>query len=101
LPGTSRVQSAFANDLDRPDQQIIPAGLGDSRFCRERGGGGATEHFINLFIWPSSPGDDAAPKTATRQGFHILEWTSSGMTFCAVSDLNEGELQEFALLIQG
>jgi len=58
------------------------------------------KHSINLFIWPSSPGDEAAPKKATRQGFHILQWTRSGMTFCAVSDLNEGELQEFVLLIQ-
>jgi len=59
------------------------------------------KHTINLFIWPSSPGDEAAPKTATRQGFHILHWTRSGMTFWAVSDLNEGELQEFVRLIQG
>jgi anti-sigma factor RsiW len=58
------------------------------------------KHTINLFIWPSSPGDLAAPRTATQQGFHILEWTRSGMTFCAVSDLNEAELQEFVLLIQ-
>jgi anti-sigma factor RsiW len=59
------------------------------------------KHTINLFIWPSSPGVPAAPKAATLQGFHIREWTSSGMTFSAVSDLNEGELQEFVLLIQG
>jgi anti-sigma factor RsiW len=58
------------------------------------------KHSINLFIWPSSPGDQAAPKKATRQGFHIVEWTGLGMTFCAVSDLNEGELQEFVLLIR-
>ena len=58
------------------------------------------KHTINLFIWPSSPGDLAARRTATQQGFHILEWTSSGMTFCAVSDLNEAELQDFVLLIQ-
>ena len=58
------------------------------------------KHSINLFIWPWSPGDEAAPKKATRQGFHILQWTGSGMTFCAISDLNEDELQEFALLIQ-
>src|SRR5271157_5619043 len=30
------------------------------------------KHSINLFIWPSSPGDGAAPKKATRQGFHML-----------------------------
>ena len=58
-------------------------------------------HTINLFIWPSSSGDPAAPRKTTRQGFHIREWTSSGMTFCAVSDLNEGELHEFVLLIAG
>jgi anti-sigma factor RsiW len=59
------------------------------------------KHTINLFIWPASPGDAAAPKKATRQGFHIVQWTKSEMTFCAVSDLNEAELQEFAILIQG
>jgi anti-sigma factor RsiW len=58
------------------------------------------KHTINLFIWPSSQRDLAAPGTAKQQGFHILEWTRSGMTFCAVSDLNEAELQEFVLLIQ-
>jgi anti-sigma factor RsiW len=58
------------------------------------------KHTINLFIWPSSTGDLAAPRTAKLQGFHILEWTRSGMTFCAVSDLNEAELQEFVLLFQ-
>jgi anti-sigma factor RsiW len=59
------------------------------------------KHTINLFIWPSSPGEGSAPKAETLQGFHIREWTGSGMKFCAVSDLNEGELQEFALLIAG
>jgi anti-sigma factor RsiW len=58
------------------------------------------KHSINLFIWPSSPSEVSAPEKATRQGFHVLQWTRSGMMFCAVSDLNEAELQEFALLIQ-
>ena len=30
LPGTSRAQAPDANDLDRPDPEIIPAGFGDS-----------------------------------------------------------------------
>lgn len=58
------------------------------------------KHSINLFIWPTSPGDEAAPTKATRQGFHMTRWTGSRMTFWAVSDLNEGELQEFVRLIQ-
>jgi anti-sigma factor RsiW len=59
------------------------------------------KHSINLFIWPSSPGSDAAARTVTRQGYQLVQWTQSGMTFCAVSDLNERELEEFARLIQG
>ena len=44
MPGTSRVQSPNANDLDRPDPEIIPANLGDSGFFREGNGGGSTSH---------------------------------------------------------
>jgi anti-sigma factor RsiW len=58
------------------------------------------EHLINLFVWPSEPGGEAAPQALTRQGYHLLHWTQSGMTCWAVSNLNEGELREFALLIQ-
>jgi anti-sigma factor RsiW len=58
-------------------------------------------HFINLFIWPSAPGDESAPGKATQQGFHLVQWRTAGMTFWAVSDLNEGELQEFVRMIQG
>jgi anti-sigma factor RsiW len=59
------------------------------------------KHSINLFVWPSAPSDEAAPEQVTRQGFHMVHWTSSKMTFWAVSDLNEGELQEFVRLFQG
>jgi anti-sigma factor RsiW len=58
------------------------------------------KHTINLFVWPSSPADGAMPVRASRQGFHMLGWTDSGMTFGAVSDLNEAELQEFVRLIR-
>jgi hypothetical protein len=44
LPGTSLVQFPDANDLDRPDPEIIPAGFADARLCRAIGGGGATAH---------------------------------------------------------
>src|SRR5712671_5774647 len=46
LPGTSRAQAPEANDLDRPDPEIIPAGFGYSGFCRERGGGGSTAPYF-------------------------------------------------------
>jgi anti-sigma factor RsiW len=57
------------------------------------------KHSINLFIWPSPSRDEASDKKSTQQGFHIIQWTRSGMTFSAISDLNEGELQEFVRLV--
>jgi anti-sigma factor RsiW len=59
------------------------------------------KHSINLFIWPSPTGSETAEKMVTRQGYHMFQWSSSGMTFWAVSDLNDRELQEFVRLIQG
>ncbi len=59
------------------------------------------QHFINLYIWPSEPSTATASSLSTRQGFHFLSWTQDGMTYWAVSDLNESELEQFAKLIAG
>jgi len=54
------------------------------------------QHFINLFIWPSAQGaEKAKTEPAPRLGYHLFRWTTSGMTYWAVSDLNEKELKEF------
>jgi len=58
------------------------------------------KHFINLFIWPSGSDSDVETKTVLRQGYNLFHWTRSGMTFWAVSDLNNAELQEFVQLVQ-
>lgn len=58
-------------------------------------------HSINLFIWPSAPGSGGATTTVTRQGYHLFQWTQSGMTYWAVSDLDDRELREFVRLIRG
>jgi anti-sigma factor RsiW len=34
----------------------------------------------------------------SRRGYNVIHWTQSGMTCWAVSDLNRGELEEFARL---
>src|SRR5262249_53466842 len=57
------------------------------------------QHIINLFIWPSDQTlQKTALKPAPQQGYHLFRWTASGMNYCAVSDLNEGELKEFVKL---
>lgn len=57
------------------------------------------KHFINLFVWPSSEAD-TEEKGSTRQGYNLIHWQKSGMTYWAASDLNRTELQEFARIVQ-
>jgi len=58
------------------------------------------KHIINLFIWPSTPGSAPSPAALTRQGYHVIHWTEGGLTYWAVSDLNEKELEEFVQLVK-
>jgi anti-sigma factor RsiW len=53
------------------------------------------KHVINLFIWPVTERDSLPAIPTPLQGYNIIHWTKTGMTFWAVSDLNEGELREF------
>ena len=57
---------------------------------------GRNKHIINLFTWPSTA--QVPETTRTRNGYHMESWSSNGMAFWAVSDLNEGELREFVTL---
>jgi anti-sigma factor RsiW len=54
------------------------------------------QHSINLFVWPAAQQSDTAERASVRQGYNLINWTRSGMTFWAISDLNLAELQEFA-----
>ena len=58
------------------------------------------QHYINLFIWPSTSDPDGDKRTAPRHGYHLIHWTTAGMTYWAVSDLNAAELQEFVRILQ-
>jgi anti-sigma factor RsiW len=57
-------------------------------------------HHIDLFIWPAKEESDSTLRTLTRQGFQLVHWTQAGMSYWAVADLELGELQEFARLVQ-
>jgi len=61
---------------------------------------GRHQHKITLYVWPSAQNAAVAATTETRQGFHLIHWADSGMTFWAISDLNSTELQQFVQLIQ-
>lgn len=58
------------------------------------------QHVINLFVWPSAKGRDQAAQKIARKGYTLVHWTQSGMFYCAISDLNDRELGEFAQLVR-
>jgi anti-sigma factor RsiW len=57
------------------------------------------QHAINLFIWPTTPAMPRPPQSVTRQGYHLVTWTTADLTYWAVSTLNMAELTTFAHLI--
>jgi anti-sigma factor RsiW len=58
------------------------------------------KHPINLFISPTLTSRTTSPTAAVRRGYNVLSWTNNGMTYWAVSDLNQTELREFTELIR-
>ena len=58
------------------------------------------EHVINLFQWPNDDDRSEALRARRANGYQIVHWRDSGMTFWTVSDLNAEELREFADLVR-
>jgi anti-sigma factor RsiW len=55
------------------------------------------QHVINLFIWPTRE-SDRSEQTETHQGYNVIHWCQTDMSYWAVSDLNANELREFVQL---
>jgi anti-sigma factor (TIGR02949 family) len=63
------------------------------------------QHSINLFVWPASTDDTSTTASTSMEarslrGYHVRRWSRMGMTFWAVSDLNDAELSAFAQALQ-
>jgi anti-sigma factor RsiW len=58
------------------------------------------QHTVNVFIWPAGKGESQPLRTATFQGYHLLRWSGSGLTFWAVSDVNSTDIESLARLFQ-
>ena len=58
------------------------------------------KHYINLYIWPAEQSNPGGEVSTKRQGYNLLHWTSSGMNYWAISDLNIVELHDFSRLVQ-
>ncbi|HKO06434.1 MAG TPA: anti-sigma factor, partial [Alphaproteobacteria bacterium] len=53
------------------------------------------KHVITLFIWPAA-GSARAVETSVRRGDNLAHWSDGRMSYWAVTDLNAGELKDFA-----
>ncbi len=51
------------------------------------------KHIINVLTWPSAAAG-GGPEL-DRNGYHVVHWNTSGMSWWAISDLNAGELRQF------
>ena len=58
------------------------------------------QHPINLFVWPDTSGRDSAVELATARGFSMGSWTSGGLNFAAVSDVEAPDLARFVAALQ-
>ena len=61
---------------------------------------GRRQHVINVYLWPAVLGASAGA-TRTRQGYHVLHWTTPDYTYWVASDLGLAELRDFVALLQG
>jgi anti-sigma factor RsiW len=60
------------------------------------------QHIINLFVWPSGEGaaeSVGGPGSESIHGYYTVHWSRGGMTFYAVSDVNQADLKEFARIL--
>jgi anti-sigma factor RsiW len=58
------------------------------------------QHTINVFVWPEA--SDAVRSSDARaiRGFHLRHWTRGGMSYWAVSDVNDADLDQFVQLLE-
>jgi len=52
-------------------------------------------HVVNVFTWPDGRGTQS-PRLKVKQGYNVAYWNYNGMSYWAVSDMNEVELIKLA-----
>jgi len=54
---------------------------------------------INLFLWPNKGGKDEAVQRFAWRGYCAYRWSTDGMNYWAVSDVNDADLKKFHDLV--
>jgi anti-sigma factor RsiW len=61
---------------------------------------GRRKHRINLFVAPAAGIATTAITSTARNGYHMLEWQTAGLSYRAVSDIDAAELVQFAEMVR-
>jgi anti-sigma factor RsiW len=61
---------------------------------------GRRQHVINVFLWPTERGRTGGGSAKTRQGYHLLHWTTPAYSYWVASDLGLPELRDFETLLE-
>jgi anti-sigma factor RsiW len=57
------------------------------------------QHTINVFVWPEPSDAVHSPDARAIRGFHVRHWTRGSMSYWAVSDVNDADLDQFVKLL--
>jgi mycothiol system anti-sigma-R factor len=58
------------------------------------------QHTINVFVWPEASDAVGSSDARAIRGFHVRHWMRGGMSYWAVSDVNDAELDQFVHALQ-
>ena len=58
------------------------------------------QHWISVFVWPDQSGKDSAPRSFSKRGYDITQWSAEGLRFYVVSDIASPELGQFVTLLR-
>ena len=58
------------------------------------------QHTINLFVWPEASDAIRSSDAQAIRGFHVRHWTDGSMSYWAVSDVNDADLDQFVHALQ-
>jgi len=53
-----------------------------------------------VFVWPEASDAIRSSDARAIRGFHVRHWTLGGMSYWAVSDVNDVELDQFVHALQ-
>ena len=58
------------------------------------------QHWVSVFVWPDQQATISAPRSLSKRGYDITQWSADGLMFSVVSDIAASEQGEFVALLR-